>query len=104
MTRESHDINLDEDPPVPLAIKVPASQYQVLRDYCRYRGHDERKIPMAAAGAIAAFFERDRVFQDWRREHPDPAPEPIPGAGPRVLGRRGRRRRTASSDTEDTGR
>lgn len=104
MTRDTHAINLDDDPLVPLAIRIPASQYQVLRDYCRYRGHDPRKIPLAAAGAIAAFFERERVFQDWLREHPDPAPEPTPAASQGVPGRRGRRRRTASNDTPDTGR
>jgi hypothetical protein len=95
MSRDDHAIALDDDPLVPLAVRIPASQYRVLRDYCRYRGHDERKVPMAAAGAIAAFFERDRAFQTWRQEHPDPAPAPVAAGAPGAPTRRPRRRRVA---------
>lgn len=98
MSQDNAAINLDDDPFVPLAIKLPASQYQVLRDYCRYRGHDERKIPMAAAGAIAAYFGRDRAFQEWRREHPDPTPALVTDTAPVPVGRRSRRGRPVSGD------
>ena len=71
MARQARPLALDDDPLVPLTLKVPSSLLRLLHSYCVFRGHDERKTAAAAVAAIGAYFTGDGEFQAWRREHPD---------------------------------
>ena len=99
MTRQARPLALDDDPLVPLMLKVPSSLLlRVLHSYCVFRGHDERKIAAAAVAAIGAYFTGEGEFQAWRREHPDllataSAPMPKPS----------RHRRGTRADTGSAG-
>ncbi len=94
MTRQIRPLALDDDPLVPLTLRVPSSLLRVLHSYCVFRGHDERKIAAAAVAAIGAYFAADGEFEAWQREHPDvPATVSAPVPGP------SRRRRATRADT-----